>query len=184
MPFRAFIAVDVESTSRLSDLKRSLGESGASLKLVDLENIHLTLKFLGDTDENLVESIVEIMKTSVEGIEPFEIELRGTGVFPNPNYMKVIWVGLENAGSLVAAAKTLNFELSKLGFKREKRGFHPHITVARVKGPKKKNKVQQILKDYKDEFFGSQKVECIRLKKSVLSMEGPTYSTIEEVKFG
>jgi 2'-5' RNA ligase len=64
--------------------------------------------------------------------------------------MKVIWVGLENAGSLVAAAKTLNFELSKLGFKREKRGFHPHITVARVKGPRKKNKVQQILKDYKD----------------------------------
>lgn len=184
MPFRAFIAVDVESTPRLSDLKRSLGESGASLKLVNLEIIHLTLKFLGDTDEELVGSIVDIMKTSVEGIEPFEMEIRGTGVFPNPNYMKVIWVGLENAGSLVTTAKTLDSGLSKLGFKREKRAFHPHITMARVKGPKKKNKLQQILKDYKDEVFGTQKVECIKLKKSVLSREGPTYSTVEEVKFG
>ncbi|UCF08789.1 MAG: RNA 2',3'-cyclic phosphodiesterase [Thermoplasmata archaeon] len=184
MPFRAFIAVDVDAPTRLADLKRGLGESGASLKLVDLENIHLTLKFLGDTDEGLVENIAEIMKSSIEGVEPFTMELAGTGVFPNPNYMKVIWVGLVNADPLVAVAKTLDNEISKLGFKREKRGFHPHITVARVKGPRKKNQLQQILKDYRDEVFGTQRVDCIKLKKSVLSREGPTYSTVEEVKFG
>lgn len=184
MPFRAFIAADVKATPRLLDLKRSLGESGAQLKLVDLENIHLTLKFLGDTDEGLVEKVVEIMRVSVEGVEPFTMEIRGTGVFPNPNYMKVLWVGLENASPLITIAKKIDNEVSKLGFKREKKGFHPHITVARVKGPRKKNQVQQILRDYQNEIFGTQRVDCIRLKKSVLSREGPTYSTVEEVKFG
>ena len=184
MPFRAFIAADVKATTRLLDMKKSLGELGAQLKFVDLENIHLTLKFLGDTDEGLVGNIVEIMKASVEGIEPFTIEIRGTGVFPNPNYMKVLWVGLENAESLITMAKSIDNGVSKLGFKREKKGFHPHITVARVKGPRKKNEVQQILRNYQNETFGSQYVDCIRLKKSVLSREGPTYSTIEEVKFG
>jgi len=184
MPFRAFIAADVEATPRLMDLKRSLGESGAQLKFVDLENIHLTLKFLGDTDESLVEKIVEIMKASVEGVEPFTMELKGTGVFPNPNYMKVLWVGLENAGPLVTMAKKIDNEVTKLGFKREKKTIHPHITVARVKGPRKKNQVQQILRDFQNENFGSQYVDAIRLKRSVLSREGPTYTTIEEVKFG
>lgn len=184
MPFRAFIAADVDTTPRLMDMKRSLGDLGAQLKLVDLENIHLTLKFLGDTDEGLVENIVEIMKTSVEGVEPFTMELRGTGVFPNPNYMKVLWVGLDNAEPLISIAKKIDNGTSELGFKREKKGFHPHITVARVKGPRKKNQVQQILRDYQNETFGSQYVDCIRLKKSVLSREGPTYSTVEEVKLG
>jgi 2'-5' RNA ligase len=184
MPFRAFIAADVEVTPRLMDLKKSLGDVGAQLKLVDLENIHLTLKFLGDTDEGFVEKIVEIMNAGVEGVEPFTMEIRGTGVFPNPNYMKVLWVGLDNADPLITIAKSIDTGVSKLGFKREKKGFHPHITVARVKGPRKKNEVQQILRDYQNETFGSQLVDCIRLKKSVLSREGPTYSTIEEVKFG
>jgi 2'-5' RNA ligase len=184
MPFRAFIAADVEATQRLLDLKKSLGDLGAQLKLVDLENIHLTLKFLGDTDESLVENIVEIMRASVEGVEPFTMELRGTGVFPNPNYMKVLWVGLENAEPLISMAKKIDNGVSKLGFRREKKGFHPHITVARVKGPRRKNQVQQILKEYQNEIFGTQRVDCIRLKKSVLSREGPTYSTVEEVRFG
>lgn len=184
MSFRAFIAADVEATPRLMDLKRSLGETGAQLKLVDLENIHLTLKFLGDTDESLVEEIAGIMRAAVEGVEPFTMEIRGTGVFPNPNYMKVLWVGLENAQPLVAMAKRIDSEVSRLGFKREKKGFHPHITVARVKGPRRKNQVQQILRDYQDEVFGTQEVDRIRLKKSVLSREGPTYSTVEEAVFG
>ncbi len=184
MDFRAFISVDVDDTPRLKAFEKSLNDSDAQLKMVDLENIHLTLKFLGDTDEGLVENIISAMALSVEGVEPFSIELRGTGAFPNENYMKVIWVGIENAEPLIKIAGALDNELTKLGFKREKRGFRPHLTVARVKGPKGKNRLRQVLKDYKGEFFGSQNMECIRLKKSVLSREGPTYTTVKEVKFG
>ncbi|MEE9150245.1 MAG: RNA 2',3'-cyclic phosphodiesterase [Thermoplasmata archaeon] len=183
MTFRAFISADVDATPKLREFEKRLGGSNAQLKMVDLENIHLTLKFLGDTDEALIDDIVEVMGKSVEGIEPFTMELRGTGAFPNLNYMKVIWVGLTNADALVTIARILDRELTKLGFKREKRGFHPHITMARVKGPRKKNVLSQVLRDHEGEEFGSQRVECIRLKKSVLSREGPTYTTVKEVKF-
>lgn len=183
MTFRAFISVDVEVEPKFEEFWSRLKGSNAQLKLVDLENIHLTLKFLGDTDEALTEGIVGAMTLSVEGVEPFTMELKGTGAFPNLNYMKVIWVGLENADALVTIAKKLDSELTKLGFKREKRGFRPHITLARVKGARNKKILAQILKENETESFGSQNVDCIRLKKSVLSREGPTYTTVKEVKF-
>lgn len=183
MTFRAFISVDIDATPKLGEFEERLRGSNAFLKLVDLENIHLTLKFLGNTDEALIDDIIGIMALSVEEIEPFTMEMKGTGAFPNPNYMKVIWVGLENADALVIISKKLDRELTKLGFKREKRGFRPHITMARVKGPKNKKRLAQILKEYEGESFGSQNVECIRLKKSVLSREGPAYTTVKEVKF-
>lgn len=184
MVFRAFISVDVDATPKLIEFSERLRGTNAALKLVDLNIIHLTLKFLGDTEEALIDDIENAMTLSVQGIEPFTIDLKCTGAFPNLNYMKVIWVGLENADPLVNIAKTLNNELSKFGFKREKKGFRPHITLARVKGPKNKHAVADILKEYQDEDFGSQRVESIRLKKSVLSREGPTYSTVKEVKLG
>ncbi len=149
MTFRAFISVDVESTPKLSEFEKRLKGSDAPLKLVDLENIHLTLKFLGETDEALIDDIVKAMTLSIENVEPFTMEMKGTGAFPNLNYMKVIWVGLENADALVTIAKTLDRELTKLGFKREKRGFHPHITMARVKGARKKNILAQVINEHK-----------------------------------
>ncbi len=182
MTFRAFIAVDVEVPPKLEEFWERLKGANAQLKLVDLENIHLTLKFLGDTEEKRIEDIEGVMVQSVQDTEPFEMAIKGTGAFPNPNYMKVIWVGLENAQGLIDISRNLDSELSKLGFKREKKGFRPHITLARVKGPRNKNVLSQVLKDYGEESFGTQKVDCIRLKKSVLSREGPTYSIIKEVK--
>jgi 2'-5' RNA ligase len=183
MVFRAFISVDVDATPKLMEFSEKLRGSGAQLKVVNLKIVHLTLKFLGDTEEALIDDIEKAITLSVQGIEPFTIDMRSTGAFPNLNYMKVIWVGLENADPLVNIAKTLNNELSRFGFKREKKGFRPHITIARVRGPKNKHALVDILKEYQDEDFGSQRVESIRLKKSVLSREGPTYSTIKDVKF-
>ncbi|UCE39121.1 MAG: RNA 2',3'-cyclic phosphodiesterase [Thermoplasmata archaeon] len=182
MTFRAFIAVEVEVGTKLEEFWNKLKESNAQLKLVEPENIHLTLKFLGDTDEAKIGDIESAMSLSIEGVEPFTMEMIGTGAFPNPNYMKVIWVGLEGADSLVKIAKALNSELSKHGFKREKKGFRPHVTLARVKGPRNKQILGDILKEYQDVVFGTQKVEGIKLKKSVLSREGPTYITVKEVK--
>ncbi len=183
MAFRAFISVDMDSTPKLMEFSERLRGSNAPLKLVDFNIIHLTLKFLGETEEALIYDIENVMTLSVQGIEPFTIDLKSAGAFPNLNYMKVVWIGLEKADPLVTIAKTLDNELSKFGFPREKKGFRPHITVARVRGPKNKHILADILKEYQDEVFGSQRVENIRLKKSVLSREGPSYTTVREVKF-
>lgn len=183
MTFRAFISVDLEPQPKLLEFWESLKRTNAPLKMVNLEIIHMTLKFLGDTEEGMVDEIEGIMKESIADVEPFEVQLKGTGAFPNLNYMKVVWVGLEGADPLIAISKSLDWGVSKLGFKKEKRGFRPHITVARVKGPKNKNILADVINKYGDADFGVKKVDCIRLKKSVLHREGPTYSTVREVNF-
>jgi 2'-5' RNA ligase len=181
MTFRAFIAVDIDPSPILVEFSRALKETHASIKMVNLENIHLTLKFLGDTDDTLIDDIVGIMRSSIEGLKSFEINFSDVGAFPNLNYMKVIWVGIQNAEPLIDIAKYLEENLGTLGFKREKRGIQPHITICRVKGPKKKDELKKVLNGYASADFGSQEVQYLRLKKSVLNRAGPTYSTVREV---
>jgi len=180
--FRGFIAIDIESSSKIKELIRDLKNSGANIKIVEPENMHITLKFLGDTDEELIEKIKEIMKKSVVNIDPFELKLKSTGVFPNENYIKVIWVGLEQYEKIKEIAKTIDEKLSKIGFKKEKREFSPHLTIGRLRSGKNKDKILHILNKYKDAEFNSFKIKSIKLIKSELTSKGPIYTTLEEVK--
>ncbi len=181
MPFRAFISVDLEKFDALDTFAREIAATGASVKVVNVDSMHLTLKFLGETAENLVPSIVAVMKDSVQGLEPFKMKLAGTGAFPNLDYMRVLWVGLDDQGLLAPIAKKIDIGLHKFGFDREEREFSPHVTVARVKSSKGKDKLKAVLTAHKNDFFGEQSVKSIRLKRSVLSPQGPSYTTVEEV---
>ncbi len=183
MTFRAFISVDLSATDGLRSLSSEIATSGASTKLVDLDIIHLTLKFLGDTSEQLVPGITSIMNDSVQGVQPFNIRLKGTGVFPNERYMKVFWVGVEDGGNLAPIAEKIDIGLNKLGFSREDRRFSPHATIARIKSPRGKERLKAILDHHRNELFGEQVIDRIRLKKSVLATSGPTYYTVQEVPF-
>lgn len=181
MPFRAFISVDLPPFPPLAALLKELQTSGGQLKLVDLEQLHLTLKFLGSTDEDLVPQISEVMRESVRGIRPFAVRTAGTGAFPSRDYMNVLWVGLEDADNLATIAAYLEQELPSLGFAREKRSFSAHVTIARVRGGKNRDRVQQILEAHAADLFGEHTVDNIRLKRSVLTPQGPVYSTVEQV---
>lgn len=115
-------------------------------------------------------------------MNPFLIEFRGTGAFPGLKHMRVVWVGVRNAEKLVSIAEYLNDELAELGFKKEKRRFSPHLTLARVKGGKNKERLAEVVKGFENEDFGGLEVGGIRLKKSVLGPKGPTYSTLHEAE--
>jgi 2'-5' RNA ligase len=180
--FRGFIAVDIDVFSKIKMFSNEVKKSGVNLKLVEPENIHLTLKFLGDTDEALIDKIEEIMKKSVENINPFEIQLNSVGVFPNLNYIKVVWIGIQNGENLDIIAKDINEKLANLGFNRDKRGFSAHLTIARVKSAKNKDKLIQIINKYQDVEFSNQKIGSLKLKKSDLTLKGPIYTTLREVK--
>jgi 2'-5' RNA ligase len=181
--FRAFISVDLDSSPLLENLAKALQNSGAKLKPVRMDQIHLTLKFLGSTDEKLAPKVEGIMKESVRDVRPFEIGLKGTGAFPNMRYIKVIWVGLVNSGPLAQISEFLDKEMHSLGFKRERRKFSPHVTIARMKGSAGKEEIRGILAKTKDADFGIQMVERLRLKKSVLEKTGPVYTNVVEVSF-
>ncbi len=166
------------------DFCDALVDTGANLKIVAPENMHLTLKFLGDTDEGLRPDIRDAIEECVEGIEPVELAMKGAGVFPKWSYMRVIWVGIDGAEPLVTVAERLEDALQPLGFKREKRGFKPHLTIARVRSGRKKGHLKRVVQQHEDTEFGQWRVREIRLKKSVLGKGGPTYSTVEAVPLG
>jgi 2'-5' RNA ligase len=167
MPFRAFIAIELEDTTGLVELHRDLSNVGSGLRSVDLGSVHVTLKFLGDVDETTVPKIEDAMVRSVAGIAPFQFRLRGVGAFPSRGPTKVIWVGMEGAEPMGEIAGRLEKLLEPIGFVREDRLFQPHLTVARVKSPSAGFAAQQLAERHRSDEFGTMTASSIKLKRSV-----------------
>lgn len=181
--FRGFIAIDVDTFPKIIEFENDIKSCGANVKLVEPKNIHITLRFLGDTEESLTKEIEMILKDTVKDVVPFNIQLKSAGVFPNSNYIKVIWIGIKQGQLLGTISHTLNKQISTLGFHKEERKFSPHLTIARVKTAKNKERLLQIIEKYTDVEFGVIRVNTIKLKKSVLTSQGPIYTTLKEVNF-
>lgn len=181
--FRGFIAMDITPTPKILAFEEDIQKTDADVKLVEPENIHITIKFLGDTDERHIDAIEQCMKESVRGITPFPVTLKGTGVFPNTKYVKVLWVGISDAGSIAPIAQAIDTALVPLGFKKEQRGFSPHLTVGRVKSARNKDRLLRVVQQYTTEEFMVQEINTLVLKKSELTPKGPIYSTLREVRF-
>jgi 2'-5' RNA ligase len=181
MPFRAFVSVDFGRFRGIDAFSEALRATQGQLTLVDLDLLHTTLKFLGDTDEGLAPEIVASMETTVAGLAPFVVTLRGSGSFPGGKRMRVVWVGLEGAEPLAVIAAALDRALESLGFRPEGRMWQPHVTVARVKGPRNVDRVHAVIDAHASEEFGTERVDRIRLKRSVLTPRGPEYATVAEV---
>jgi RNA 2',3'-cyclic 3'-phosphodiesterase len=182
MSFRAFISVDLARQKEIEDYIIELKQADPTLKVVDPGQIHVTLKFLGETDEALVPRIVEAMTKAAEGINPFDLRFKGSDAFPSKNRIRVIWVGMSDGLPMGLMATRLDESISALGFEREKRPFAPHLTVARTKVETPGPVVRQLIENHRDADLGSQHIDAIRLKKSVLTRCGPEYTTVEEVR--
>jgi len=183
---RTFISVDVEDPlilDKIERIKETILATNANLKPVERENIHLTLRFLGEIPVALIDEIYKVM-LSVKA-EPFEIEIRRVGAFPKITSPRVIWVGVvEGADKLREIHKQLETGLRKLGIRPDSKGFEPHITIARVKSARNKQRLVKVLYELEDIEIGKMIVTCIRLKQSILTFKGPIYKTLREVKLG
>ena len=182
MTFRGFIAADVPPTPDLESFAVELRKAGGPLKVVSVDQLHLTLKFLGDTEEGLMPEIVTAMREAASGVRPFEIRVRGTGAFPSLGRMNVIWVGVEGAEPLARIAAALEASMEPLGFRREHRTWKAHVTLARVKGSRDLEPARTILRARAADEFGTHRVDAIHLKRSVLTPEGAQYSVVESVR--
>ena len=185
MPFRAFIAVELGDSSKITPLVSEIDKADAGYKLVDPEAMHITLKFLGDTEERMVPEVQACIEAAVRNIAPFDIGFKGYGAYPNVRRMRILWVGVTGGEALVSIAKYLEDSLEELGFERENREFTPHITLGRLKGdfPKRTGvRAMDVLFDkFKDTDFGGCRVTRIILKKSELTPTGPIYTNVLEV---
>ena len=180
MKFRAFVSVDISPNEALVALLDQLREGDPKLKVVKSSNLHVTLKFLGDTDEGMVEDIVGTMEESAKGVGPFSVRLQGMGAFPSLSSMRVVWVGIEDGKRLAEMADKMDGLFAQLGFKREKRAFRPHLTVARARGTAGVV-IGDIIAANTATDYGEYRVDHVALKKSVLTPHGPIYSDVKTV---
>ena len=181
---RTFIAIAIPKNikDKIGVYEEPLKKEKAKISWVKPENIHITLKFLGEVEENKISEIYEALKKCVSNQKPFDIEVMGTGGFPNLNRPRVIWVGLKKGSEeLKTLAKSIDNELEKLGFQKEKRGFSPHLTVGRVKSiynihefVKKMNSVE-----FKGDTFTADE---ILIMKSDLKPTGAVYTKLHTIK--
>jgi len=181
-PIRSFIAFDIEEAEvlrNLSTVQNMLVETGAGLRIVKPENIHMTLRFLGDISPSQVDAIHGEMEKV--DFAPFNVEIKGLGAFPNLRHISVIWAGIRSgANELRQVFYQLEPRLQGLGFKPDPKGFSPHLTIARVKTARNKTELVKRIDALEDFEFGIVKAECLRLKKSVLTPQGPLYSVLRE----
>lgn len=176
--FRGFIAIDVPLNQTLQNLINQIQSTSCNIKLVEPENIHITLKFLGETHVQHLKKIEHIMNETIKEIPPFSIQLKGTGVFPNENYIKVLWIGIEHTKPLEFIAKELDNKLANLGYKKEQRKFSAHLTLGRVRSAKAKDELIALIHETKELFIADILVNSIQLKKSTLTPAGPIYETL------
>jgi len=183
---RSFIAFDIENeivVRRLSEVQNMLVNTGANLKIVKPQNIHVTMRFLGNIALHMVDSIHEEMKQIF--VTPFDIELKGLGAFPSLRYARVVWAGIrKGSDELVNVFDQLEPRLRSLGFKRDRKGFSPHLTIARMRTGRHKAELAKCVEELVDYEFGVIRAACLKLKKSVLTPRGPIYTALREVHGG
>jgi 2'-5' RNA ligase len=181
---RSFVAVDTDETSVISKLveaQRALRNLGADLKLVEPENIHATVRFLGEVPLATMELVKEQMNEVK--FSPFDAEFVGLGAFPNLRRINVVWVGMRRGQEEITRIfEQLEPRLEKIGFAPDRKGFSPHVTIARVKTGRMGEELAKFVDEMRDAPFGVVHVDELRLKKSVLTPKGPVYSTIHAVR--
>ncbi len=181
---RTFIAIDIddELRSKLAQIRDYIASSKADLKPVATENIHLTLRFIGEIPLAKVEQLCNILDNNLK-FKPFKIRVEGLGVFPNIHRPRVIWAGVTNGSNqLLELHETIENLLKRIGIPGSREKFVPHITLARVKGSRNISSLVKYIEQYLNEFFGEMIVREVKVKRSILTPKGPIYSDLCVIK--
>jgi len=178
---RLFVAVPVpDPIARfLKDIRRRLEAPELHIRWVPVENIHLTLQFLGDVERAGVAAITDQMDAAAGSVQSFSIAAKGVGGFPNLRRFRVLWVGLDGDTHRLAAIQgELAARLETIGFARERRRFHPHLTIGRARHPIDGRRLGQRLPVLADCSSEPLRVDRICLFASRLKPGGAAYTCL------
>jgi 2'-5' RNA ligase len=179
---RAFVAIDLPSflKEKIKEATEKLKKCDLNAKWVESKNLHITLKFLGEVKEDVLEKVKESIETVAKKFASFEVSLNEFGFFPTPNNPRVFFISTDKEEKLKEIAQDLERKLSLLGFKKENR-FKSHITLARFKSKKNIDSLKRELKkvNLKESFL----IKEITLFKSTLTSLGPIYEEIFKSNF-
>jgi RNA 2',3'-cyclic 3'-phosphodiesterase len=185
LKLRTFIALPLDDAvrRRIVVLQQDLGEAGGEVKWVEPENLHVTLLFLGEVDALEVVEICRAVRGVAGATESFTLAAAGVGAFPNLRRPRTLWVGAEEGrDELVALHDKLEEALLTLGaYRREERGFTPHITLGRVNGDAPPA-LHEALKREGDWQGGAQQMRAVHVMSSELTPDGPCYNVVSREK--
>ncbi len=185
---RLFIALPlpVQVENALKSIIQNLKKYDERIRWVNPSNIHVTLRFLGETDPKQVPELKQIITDATTTCKPFAVRITKIGAFPNIRHPRIIWAGFHD--DLVSVqvnklASIIEQSVRESGFEPEKKKFRPHLTLARIKNPASLKALPQILQNYKIEPIEC-KLNKICLFQSTLTPKGPIYDRIVEANLG
>jgi 2'-5' RNA ligase len=185
---RTFIAVETSEAvrRRAVELIRALDVAGADVKWVEPQNMHLTLKFLGDVAEADVPGVCQAVQEAVAGVQPFDMAVRGAGAFPSAGRPRTLWLGAAaGAEAMIALQAAVEKPLRALGFPKEHRRFEPHLTIGRVRGGGPTvAELGRLVRQFSDFDAGPFRVVETVVFASHLSPKGATYEALGRAPLG
>jgi len=181
---RLFVSVGLDGLAEEVQRAQRLVSDADGIRLADPSQAHVTLTFLGETDSDRLSTVCAELEEAVEdsGVGPFRASFGGLGVFPSPEYISVVWLGVREGGrALTQLHEAVESRMTDLGFDPADHEFTPHATIARMDHAGGKGLVQSAVRE-RDPDAGARQVEEVRLTESVLTEDGPEHTTVESVE--
>ena len=181
---RLFIAIEIPENIRttFASLLKEFRALAPQLKWVRPENLHVTLKFLGETDPQKLGSLQNVL-SGVRSAEPANLDFRGLGFFPNEKRPRVFWAGMQASANLKSLAADVDHAVHQLGFTLEGRPYAPHLTLARISLPIFPPKLLQAIGEKSGQSLGSLTTRQFHLIESKLKPAGAEYTTLQSSHF-
>jgi len=177
---RTFIAFDIEPSETVREVYETVRKKlrNERINWIDPGNLHITLKFLGDTSEESIPSIIKAISKVIENYTPLRVILKGLGVFRNIHDPHVFWMGCKIEDDLLNLKQELEVSLNSFGYETEKRAFSPHLTLGRIKLLRQTNHLSEILASYRESVFQEFYLKEIVYYQSRLTSSGSVYTSL------
>ncbi len=188
---RAFIAIDLPSEIQdclekvTGQLKEQMGD--APVRWAAPQNIHLTLKFLGDVSINNLEVLTDMLQAEAASQQAMVISIGGLGAYPKVRRPRVIWVGVEAPAEFMALQRGIDAQVARMGYSRDRRPFSAHLTIGRVSRnatTQEIRKIGDVLNSHKIGYLGVARIRSVHLFRSDLKPDGAVYTKLFTADFG
>ena len=181
---RAFISIDFNEEnliSKIKEIQAIIKESNADIRFVNPNILHITLDFLGEINNSQISKVSEILDQV--NFDSFKLDVLNPDILPNEKHIRVVYLTIKGEiEPLIRVQKEIRTQLKQKGIKVDSRPFKPHLTIGRVKSPRNKTELINIIKKHQEYSCGTQEIASIKLKKSELTSKGPQYSILNEKK--
>ena len=180
---RCFIALELDDSikDKLQTAQEFFQNLRGKIRWCSRNQMHLTLKFLGETKDDLVPKVIEAIKSASSEIPKFEFSVEGLGAFPPTGQPRVLWTGIKSDDNLIRLQKNIEEKILPLGFPKENRDFSPHLTLGRVKERIDVNAYRQVIAEKNQFKAGIQRTGKVILFSSQLKPTGAIYTPVKEI---